>query len=36
MFYAFIWHNTEFLRKKKTFHEAILKTNDNKTLGERK
>ncbi len=29
-------HNTEFLRKKKTFHEAILKTNNNKILGERK
>ncbi len=28
-------HNTEFLKKKKTFNEAILKTN-NKTLGERK
>ncbi len=28
-------HNTEFLRKNKTFKE-ILKTNNNKTLGERK
>ncbi len=29
-------HNTEFMRKKKTVHEAILKTNNNKTLGDRK
>ncbi len=29
-------HNTEFLRKNKTFNLAILKTNNNKTLGERK
>ncbi len=29
-------HNTEFLRKKKTFYEAILKTNNNETLGDRK
>ncbi len=28
-------HNTEFLRKNKTFHEAILKTNNNKKLGEK-
>ncbi len=28
--------NPEFLRKKKTFRLAILKTNNNKTLGERK
>ncbi len=27
-------HNTEFLRKKKTFHKAILRINN--TLGERK
>ncbi len=29
-------HNTEFLRKKKTFHKAILRINNNKTLGDRK
>ncbi len=32
MCYALIWFKTEFLRKKKKFIEAILKTN-NKILG---
>ncbi len=28
-------YNTEFLRKKKTFHKAILRINNNKTLGDK-
>ncbi len=30
--YIYFVYNTEFLRKNKAFNEAILKTNNNKTL----